>query len=123
MNLRLFLASAFCFVVAVVVRYDTDDYKRFLTQVQAAMALAGVTFKEACFAMQLDKGQLSRALSGEIALHAHRLAMLGAACPQFLQAWAVVLVRDHGLSPESQAAVKLARLSPPEAAFAMRSAS
>jgi hypothetical protein len=57
--------------------------------------------------MQIDPGQLSRIESGDVALHAHRLAMLGSAFPRFFQNLAIVLVREHGLSPEGQAAAVL----------------
>lgn len=105
MNARYLVMSALFFIVGVAVRFDTADYRQFLAVVKAAWA--GIPFKERCWAMGLDKGQLSRIESGAEALHAHRLAMLGAKFPEFFQRLAVALVAAHGLTPDAQAAAAL----------------
>jgi hypothetical protein len=105
MNLRYLVMSALCCIVGVAVRFDTDDYRHFLAIVKSAWA--GISFKDRCWAMGLDKGQLSRIESGVEALHAHRLAMLGAKFPEFFQRLAVMLVAAHGLAPDAKAAAAL----------------
>jgi hypothetical protein len=111
---RLLIASCVCVVFGVVVRFDTDDYRQFLSWVKDAWTMAGITFKERCHAMRLDKSQLSRIESGELPLHAHRLAMLGAEYPSFFQNFAIVLVRERGLSPNARAAALLTATVPAE---------
>lgn len=106
MNTRYLILSIGFFIAGVAVRFDTDDYRQFLALVKAAWS--GISFKERCWAMQLDPGQLSRIENGAEALHAHRLAMLGAKFPAFLQNLAVQLVKAHGLSADAQAAALLA---------------
>jgi hypothetical protein len=105
-NTRLLLMSALCFLFGVVVRFDTDDYKRFLAVVKDAWK--GIAFKERAFAMQLDKGQLSRIEACLEPLHMHRIVMLGAEFPVFFQNLSVALARDYGLSAEARAAAMLA---------------
>ena len=107
MNLRLLVMSALCFLFGVAVRFDTDDYKRFLANVKNAWTMAGITFKERCFVMQLDKGQLSRAEACLEPLQLHRLVMLGAEFPAFFQNLSVVMARDYGLSADARAAAML----------------
>lgn len=109
MIVRLLIASCFCFVLGAVVRWDSADYRRFLNQMKAAWTMAGISFKQRATAMGLHPSQMSRIESGELRLHADRIAMLGAEYPSFYQFLAIVLVRDYGMSPEGKAAAELTR--------------
>jgi hypothetical protein len=106
-NTRLLIASCLCAAIGVVVRFDSADYRQFLSWVKDAWTLSGLTRKDLCDAMQLDKSEVSRIVSCQQPLHAHRLAMLGARYPVFFQNLALVLVREHGLSREAEAGAAL----------------
>lgn len=106
---RLLILSAACFVIGAVVRFDSEDYRKFLALVMDALRLTGVTAKEIAFTLGVDKARVSRMQSGDLPISGAHIAQIGAAFPEFFQNLAIVIVRERGLSPNGRAAVMLDR--------------
>lgn len=75
---------------------ERKEWEAYATDVRSALALSGISLKEAAFHMGIDMGQLSRELSGTGHLSARRLALL----PKEFQQW-FSLVRYERLGAPS----------------------
>lgn len=75
-----------------------DPMRDLVEDIDAALAVAGLSHKSACVAMEIDPARWSRMRSGELSLDARKLARLGEA---FDRAFAERRARRCGLKVEA----------------------